>query len=1264
MQTVDSTLAEASTTRDADPVWYPLSSPQRDVWIDHNRFPDTPVYHVGGYLRIDGRLDPVLFRQALTLLVQENEVLRMVLARRDGVALQSFPDMPVVELLLHDCSGAIDPLGAARAHLQEAYVRPFRIYQEPLFRFTLYRLSENCQLWGHMYHHLVVDGWSFSLIEQRVAALYNALLRGEPLPANPGRPYTAFMADDAAYLGSDSFERHRQYWEKVFPALPEPLLLPRDGFEDPEEVVPGAVHTWFLPRARYARLAALAQAHSVSVFHALLGLLYVTFTQAQDRQGCVIGLPLLNRAPAFKQTIGHFVSMVPARFDFGRDLPFTGLIQAISRSLRESYRSQRYPLSGIHRLAGASQAGSARLFDLILSFETQEATVGFGDSGPCASVPLNHGFEQTPLIVYFMDHAEDQDVQIDFSYNLAYFDAPAIGRVRGMFLRLLDAVLAGPERPVRELDPFPPAERNRPLVDWNPDRDALPREAGVHGLFEDQTARTPEAVALIHGERTLTYAELNGRANRLAHRLRALGVKPGDRVAVRVPQGFERVIGLLAVLKAGAAYVPLEDGDPARAGGPVLLLSQDGPGPENGLPVLDPGQGFEEEPAGNPDPAGADGLACVVPVPGRPGFVPIEHRALILYLDEAMDACRLETGGFIPVHAASSFAMSVLGLFPHLLAGGAIELLPEAAEAPALGAILATGASLVKLTPACLDRLELWPGWSLGLFVRPRGALVSAFVKGEAEPLAEAERTLVVETWNATAEPYPSEACVHELFEAQAALTPEAVALVQGDLTLSYAELNLRANRLAHHLRALGVRPDRRVAICVPRSLEMVIGLLAALKAGGAYVPLDPAYPVERLAHMLADSEPVVLLASLALPDGLDRFLGGGLAILDPRLPLDGLPGTNPDPAAVGLTPRHLAYVIYTSGSTGQPKGVMIEHRGVCNLVQAQIRAFGVEPGSRVLQIASFSFDASVSEILMALCRGAALHLPAPGVCLAGGTLIRALERGRITHATLTPAVLAALPAHIQLGSVRTLVVAGDTVTEAVVRRWAPGRRLINAYGPTEATVCATLHECCAQGLGNPPIGRPMANTRIYILDGQGRPVATGVTGELHIGGVGVARGYLNRPELTAERFPADPFSPTPHARMYRTGDLGRWLPDGTIEFLGRNDLQVKVRGFRIELGEIEARLLEHPAIREAVVVARRDDRRREKRLVAYLTSDFLLEADTLRTHLADRLPSYMFPTAFVRMEALPLTPNGKLDRRALPAPGDEYQSAVNAPAG
>jgi amino acid adenylation domain-containing protein len=342
----------------------------------------------------------------------------------------------------------------------------------------------------------------------------------------------------------------------------------------------------------------------------------------------------------------------------------------------------------------------------------------------------------------------------------------------------------------------------------------------------------------------------------------------------------------------------------------------------------------------------------------------------------------------------------------------------------------------------------------------------------------------------------------------------------------------------------------------------------------------------------------------------------------------------------------------------------MIEHRGVCNLVQAQIRAFEVEPGSRVLQIASFSFDASVSEVLMALCRGAELHLPAPGVCLAGGTLIRALERGRITHATLTPAVLAALPAHIQLASVRTLVVAGDTVTEAVVRRWAPGRRLINAYGPTEATVCATLHHCRADRQGNPPIGRPMANTRVYILDGQDRPVAVGVTGELHIGGVGVARGYLNRPELTAARFPADPFSPTPHARMYRTGDLGRWLPDGTIEFLGRNDFQVKVRGFRIELGEIEARLLEHPAIREAVVVARRDDRRREKRLVAYLTSDFLLEADTLRTHLADRLPSYMFPTAFVRMEALPLTPNGKLDRRALPAPGDEYQSAVNAPAG
>nr|WP_245322598.1 non-ribosomal peptide synthetase [Bradyrhizobium valentinum] len=522
------------------------------------------------------------------------------------------------------------------------------------------------------------------------------------------------------------------------------------------------------------------------------------------------------------------------------------------------------------------------------------------------------------------------------------------------------------------------------------------------------------------------------------------------------------------------------------------------------------------------------------------------------------------------------------------------------------------------------------------------------------------ERKLLLDTWNETAVPFPSERCIHELFAEQVRTAPEAIALVHEGVRLSYGELDAKANQLAWHLIALGVGPDQPVAICLERGVAMVVSLLAVLKAGGAYLPLDPAYPAERLREIVDDAKPRLLIANNV---ARATFASTTCELVDLEASasvIASLATSDPGDLVAGLTSRHLAYIIYTSGSTGRPKGVMVEHRGLVNLALAQRALFEVSPRSRVVQFASFSFDASTWEIAMALCSGAELFLIGPQQHRNTSELLGYLADNAITHATLPPAMLQGRTDLDRLASLRVLVLAGELPKAELVKGLPSGVAVFNGYGPTEATVCATTWLRQAGFDGDVvPIGRPLPNTRIYLLDRFGAPVPRGAVGEIYIGGAGVARGYLNRADLTAERFVRDPFNGDAAARMYRTGDLGRYLPDGNIEFLGRNDHQVKIRGFRIELGEIEFRLNEHSGVADAVVLVRQDGG--DPRLVAYVAAkddnarlDAGEFAAAMRSHLRASLPEYMVPSAFVRLDALPLTPNGKVDRKALSAPEDD----------
>ncbi|MEK8018016.1 MAG: amino acid adenylation domain-containing protein, partial [Candidatus Parabeggiatoa sp.] len=879
---------------------YPLSSPQLDIWFDQILHPDVPLYNIGGYGRIEGPINPTLFEKALNQVIEENDALRIMLHEGESLPTQTFAENVHLNLDFQDFAAQQNAHESALKWMKQEFVKPFQLYDGLLFHFALCKASELCYYWLMKYHHIIVDGWGISLIVQRVAAEYNALITGQA--GGQYYCYPDFIQNDQAYLDSEKFVKAKRYWQDKYRELPEPLMVRRYAAKFAGQTIPSQRSTLCLQRFFYNQLIDFVSKNKVPMFHVILGALYCYFLRTCHREVLVIGLLTLNRnTAAFKKTVGMFTSISPAWFRFGTDLSFVELMEKIRKELQRDYRHQRFPLGEINRQVGLHNR--QQFFDITLSYAKHDYDTHFNGNPIRSAVYFTNGFVQNALAIFIEEFHQQDDVNIYFDYNLGAFDKDEIERIKARFEFLLGEILRQPSVPVRALQIMPNAELKKILVEWN---------------------------------------------------------------------------------------------------------------------------------------------------------------------DTATD--------------------------------------------------------------------------------------------------------------------YPQDQCIHQLFEAQVEKTPDAIAVVFEDQQLTYRELNSHANQLAHYLQTLGVKPEVLVGICVERSIEMVIGLLGILKAGGAYLPLDPTYPTARLAFMLEDAQVLVLLTQSSLKEKLPETQAQ-IVCLD--VEAEKLSQLSSENLKSGVASKNLAYVIYTSGSTGQPKGVAIEQKSLINYLIHILEHF--EIGGHFALVSTIAADLSNTMLFGALCTTGCLHILTLENVSQFANLSDYLNRYAIDYLKMVPSHLIALQTASNSVAIlpRKLLILGGEAShldwvETLVAQSAQCA-ILNHYGPTETTIGVLTYPVAKDSLPHNctviPIGRPIANTQIYILDHHRKLVPIGVQGELHIGGAGLARGYLNRPDLTAEKFLKNPFSDDPNSRLYKTGDLARYLPDGNIEYLGRIDNQVKIRGFRIELGEIEAALAQHPFV-------------------------------------------------------------------------------------
>jgi natural product biosynthesis luciferase-like monooxygenase protein len=1333
-----------------EPTEYPLSHGQQALWFLHRLSPESPAYNIAAAFRIGGALNVAALRRAFEVLAGRHACLRTTFSAPGGRPLQRVGERAEVYLEEFDAS-ALDE-ASLDARIADEALRPFDLERGPLLRLCLFARAGGEHVLLLTVHHIVADYWSLAVLVRELQEVYEAEASGvRAAPAPPPLRYSDFVRWQSEMLAGAEGARLWSFWSEQLAGELPVLNLPTDRPRPAVQGYGGAALRFQLGEPEVERLREVGRAQGATLYSVLLAAFQVLLYRYTGQEEIIVGSPAAGRVSAqFSGVVGYFVNPVVLRADLSGRPTFEEFLARVRTTVLAALEHQDYPFTLlVEKLQLARDPSRSPVFQAMFIWQKSHLPADEAPSSNAAGSdrharPAGLGLEPLPLaqqVAQFdltLTVSESRGaVTASLEYSTDLFEAATIERMAGHYQTLLRGIAARPAQRVSDLPLLTEGERRQLLTDWNATERDFPEERCVHELFEQQAERTPDAAAVVFEDEQLTYGELNRRANRLANHLRRLGVGPESRVGICVGRSTELVVGLLGILKAGGAYVPLDPEYPQGRLGMMLeeaglaalvtqrrTLTRLPPQPVQTVCLDSDRERVGQESDENPvNLTSSNNLAYVIYTSGstgRPKGVMLCHRGVVNFfvgMDERL-GCR--SSDTLLAVTSVSFDISVLELLWTLARGARVVILGEQAASPAarrggsdrrLQFSLfyfasddseATGDKYRLLLEGAkfADRHGFTAVWTPerhfhafgGLYPNP--SVVSAALATVTErvqlrggsvvlplhhPIRVAEEWSVVDNlskgrvglafasgWHADdfvffPENYASrkEVMVRAIEAVQRLWQGGSVAVRGGSGNEFEARIFPKPiqPKLPVWLTAAGAPETFAKAgelgvnvltHLLGQSLEDVAERIKLYRDARARHGHDPeSGHVTLMLHTFVGESREEVREKVRAP--FTNYLRSSIGLIANLIKSLNLP-VKLESMSAKDTEDLLAFAFdryfETSALFGSPE--------TCAPVVEDLKALGVDEVACLID-----FGVDVDSTLANLRRLDELkELSERGRSAAGYSLASQARRHGATLLQCTPTMMRMFSVDADalsaLQSLRLLMLGGEALPPSLARQVEESlpARAVNMYGPTETTIWSATYDLGGQA-GDVAIGRPIANTRLYLLDRHANPVPVGVTGELYIGGDGLARGYFRHPGLTAERFVPDPFGPEPGRRMYRTGDLARYRPDGNVEFLGRVDQQVKLRGFRIELEEIEAALNEHPTVREAVVSAR-EDAQGDKRLVAYVVpaQPSLLKVGELRNHLRRRLPDYMVPAAFVLLEALPLTSNGKVNRKALPDPG------------